>query len=84
VCLVAAAIAGVVAAGAARNPPGNGPGAAQVLLGVGVPAVLSGVVVWRDGGSRTSLAAWALASVAATGLLLLLLFLFVELVIRPA
>ena len=84
VCLVATPIAALLAAGIPENPPGNGPGPAQVLLAVGVPTLLSGVVVWRDGGSVASSAAWALASVAATGVVLLFLLLVVVLVIRPA
>jgi hypothetical protein len=83
-CLVAAPGLGLVAAGFAPNPPGDGPGAMQVVLGTGVPAVISFLVARR--GARTSrfaAGAWAVASVAATGMLLLLLIMFVFSVIDP-
>jgi hypothetical protein len=39
-CLVGAPILGLWA-GAAANPPGNGPGVGGALLGVGLPALVS-------------------------------------------
>jgi hypothetical protein len=84
-CLIVAPVLGLVAANAATNPPGNGPGTLQVVLGAGVPAVLSFLAALLAGnGTLLRAGAWACASVAATGSLLLVLALFVELVIRPA
>ena len=84
-CLLAAPVVGLLAASLAENPPGNGPGGMQVLLGVGVPAGLSFLVA-RRWAERTRLRAsmWAVASVAATGIILLLLALYVSEVIQPA
>jgi hypothetical protein len=41
ICLVAAPIAGIASAASLTNPPGNGPGAGQVLAGVGVPICIT-------------------------------------------
>jgi hypothetical protein len=84
-CLIVAPIAGLLAANAATNPPGEGPGTLQVLLGVLVPASVSYVTV-RHAAKRSRIAAvaWALASLVATGLLLLALAVFVDVVVRPA
>jgi hypothetical protein len=77
-------VLGLVAASLAPNPAGNGPGSLQVVLGAGVPALFSFAIA-SLAGTRLALAAvWALASVLATGVLLLLLFLFVNVVIQPA
>jgi hypothetical protein len=83
VCLVVGPVAGLLAANAATNPPGNGPGTAQVVLGIGVPAGLSFLAA-RLGARTTPVAgAWALASVVATGALLLLLIMFFFWVFQP-
>lgn len=85
VCLLVAPVLGLVAANAATNPPGNGPGGMQVVLGAGVPALLSFVAaLFARNGTLLRAGAWAFASVLATGALLLVLALFVEHVIRPA
>jgi hypothetical protein len=66
------------------NPPGNGPGSSQVLVGLVVPicVALAGSVLARIRAIEASL--WALASVALTGGLVLVLMYFVEYVLRPA
>jgi hypothetical protein len=66
------------------NPPGNGPGPAQVLAGVVVPicVVLAGSFLARIRALEASL--WALASLALTGGLILSLMYLVEHVLRPA
>jgi hypothetical protein len=66
------------------NPPGNGPGSGQVLVGAVVPicVALAGSVLARTRAIEASL--WTLASVALTGGLILFLGYFVEYVIRPA
>ena len=77
-CLVVAPILGVWAGASMHNPPGNGPGAWQVVVGVGVPALIASVaaVVARVG--RAEVASWTIASLAATGGLLLLVVWFVQ------
>jgi hypothetical protein len=84
ICLVVAPILGVWAGGSMPNPPGNGPGSGQVLVGVVVPACVSSAacVLARIRAIEASL--WALASVALTGGLVLFLMYFVEHVVRPA
>jgi len=61
-----------------HNPPGNGPGRWQVVVGVGVPALLASfaAIVARVG--RAEVASWTIASLAATGGLLLLLVWFIQ------
>ena len=84
ICLVVAPILGVEAGGSMPNPPGNGPGSGQVLMGVVVPVclALAACVFARVRAIEASL--WALASVALTGGLALALMYFVEHVVRPA
>ncbi len=84
VCLIAAPTAGLVAANAATNPLGEGPGGLHVVLGVAIPAPLSYFTARHAAGrTQRGAAVWALASVVATGALLVVLFLFVVFVIRP-
>jgi hypothetical protein len=66
------------------NPPGNGPGAGQIAVGVGVPICVT-IVAGLAARIRTREAViWAFASVALTGGLVVLLMYFVEYVIHPA
>lgn len=83
-CLIVAPILGGWAGGSMPNPPGNGPGSGQVLVGAVVPicVALAGSVLARTRAIEASL--WALASVALTGGLVFFLGYFVEYVIRPA
>ena len=83
-CCVVAHVLGLVASSFAPNPAGNGPGSLQVVLGAGVPALISFAIASLAGRRLVLAAVWALASVLATGILLLVLFLFVEVVIQPA
>lgn len=83
-CCVVAPVLGLAAASLAENPPGNGPGALQVVLGAGVPAVFSFGLASLAGARPPFAVLWALASLLATGALLFALFLFVEIVIQPA
>jgi hypothetical protein len=83
-CCVVAPVLGLLAASLVENPPGNGPGALQVVLGAGVPTVLSFGAASLAGARPPAAVLWALASLLATGALLFALFLFVEVVIQPA
>ncbi len=71
VCLVAAPILGVWAGGSMANPPGNGPGVGQVVVGIGVPlcVALAATIASRIRGAERLL--WAFGSVALTGALVL-------------
>jgi hypothetical protein len=84
VCCVVGPVLGLLAASLADNPPGNGPGGMQVVLGGGVPAVISFTAARLAGARPVFATLWALASLVATGFLLFALFLFVEVVIQPA
>jgi hypothetical protein len=78
VCLTIAPILGVWAGGSMPNPPGNGPGAGQVVVGVVVPlcVVLVAIIALRVGRDEGLL--WAFGSVALTGALVLFLAWFVH------
>ena len=82
--LIISPILGIWAGGSMPNPPGNGPGATQVAVGVAVPICLTffASVAARIRALESSI--WALASFALTGGLILFLMYFVEYVIRPA
>ena len=83
-CLVGAPIVGFAAAGAAPHPEGNGPGALQVVVGVGLPLAIGFLLAWKGAGrSPAAAAGWGVAAVAATGVLAGLLWLFVFEVIQP-
>ena len=72
--LVVAPVAGLWAGVSMPNPPGNGPGVGQVPVGVLVPVSIS--VVAARALARTGwpeAAAWAFASLVATGALLVFL-----------
>jgi hypothetical protein len=84
VSLVIAPILGIWAGGSMPNPPGNGPGTGQVVVGVAVPVCLTFVASVVARGRTLEASIWALASVALTGGLILFLAYFVEYVIRPA
>jgi hypothetical protein len=60
------------------------PGVGGALLGVGLPALVSVTAVRLGGGSWVAAVSWAIASVVTTGLVLVLLILFVAYVVRPA
>jgi hypothetical protein len=78
VCLVIAPPLGLWAGGSMPNPPGNGPGAGQVVVGVAVPLLLT-LVAARVARIRSfETGAWAVASLALTGALVLLLIWFVQ------
>ena len=66
------------------NPPGNGPGPGQVLVGVVVPIFVASAGSVLAGIRAVEATIWALPSVAVTGGLILFLMYFVEYVIRPA
>jgi hypothetical protein len=76
--LVVAPILGVWAGASMHNPAGNGPGGWQVVVGVGVPALLASAAAVVAGVGRAEVASWTIASLAATGGLLLLLVWFVQ------
>jgi hypothetical protein len=83
ICLVIAPILGVWAGGSMPNPPGNGPGGGQVAVGIAVPtcSTLIASVVARIRALEACI--WALASLALTGGLILLLIWYVANVLRP-
>jgi hypothetical protein len=66
------------------NPPGNGPGSAQIFVGGVVPicVALAGSVLTRIRAVEAMI--WALGSVVLTGGLILFVMYFVEYVIQPA
>ena len=76
--LVIAPVAAIWAAGKLPNPPGTGPGAGQVVVGVAVPLVLTLVPVRAAGLGRVEGVAWVIASLAATGALVLFILWFVS------
>jgi hypothetical protein len=84
VCLIIAPILGIWAGVSMTNPPGNGPGSRQVLVGGLVPicVAIAGSALARIRALEASI--WALASAAVTGGLILFLMYVVENVIRPA
>jgi len=85
VCILLAPVLGLVAADKSTNPPGEGPGVLQVILGVGIPAGVAFVVARHVGNrTRARALAWSVASVAATGVILVLLWIYVFTVVRPA
>ena len=73
--LVVAPVAGLWAAVSMPNPPGTGPGVGQVVVGVLIPISVS-VGVARAGARTgwTEAFAWAFASLAVVGALLVLAF----------
>jgi hypothetical protein len=83
-CLVVAPILGVWAGGSMPNPPGNGPGPGQVLVGIVVPILVASAGSVLAGIRAVEATIWALASVALTGGLIVFLMYLVEYVIRPA
>ena len=78
VCVVVAPVAGVMSAGTVPNPAGNGPGAGQVIVGVGVPASVTWIAALIARTRRAEACLWTTASLAVTGALVLLLVWFVE------
>ena len=76
--LVIAPVAGVSTAAKLPNPPGTGPGAYQVVAGVACPLVVTGVAVRAAGLSMGEGALWVIASLAATGGLVLFIGWFVS------
>jgi hypothetical protein len=73
VCLIVAPILGVWAGGSMPNPPGNGPGTWQVVVGVAVPALIASVAALVARVGHVKAAWWAIASLALTGGLVILL-----------
>jgi hypothetical protein len=71
--LIVAPVAGLWAATKMTNPPGNGPGTGQVVVGVLVPISVS-VAAARSLGRTgwTEAVAWAFASLVVIGALLAL------------
>jgi hypothetical protein len=84
VCLIVGPIVGVWAGALMPNPPGNGPGSGQVIVGGVLPifVALAGSALARIRALEASI--WALASIASTGAIVLFLMYLVEHVIRPA
>jgi len=63
VCILLAPVLGLVAADKSTNPPGEGPGVLQVILGVGIPAGVAFVVARHVGNrTRARALAWSVAS----------------------
>jgi hypothetical protein len=60
------------------NPPGNGPGGGQVVVGIAVPAVLTFLTAAAAGIRSGEAVGWAIAALAATGGLVLFLAWFVQ------
>jgi hypothetical protein len=77
-CLVGAPVLGVWAGGSMPNPPGNGPGGGQVVVAVAVPAILAFVSAAVARIRPAGAALWAVASLAPTGGLVLVLLWFVQ------
>ena len=70
--LLVAPLFGLVAGGSMPNPPGNGPGDGQLLVGIAVPVGLA-LLASRVARVRAPEAIlWAVTAVAATGVLALL------------
>ena len=74
-CLVIAPILGIWAGGSMPNPPGNGPGEGQLLVGVAVPVFLTSIVALIG---RVEAALWATASLVLTGGQVLVVVWYVE------
>lgn len=77
-CLVIAPILGIWAGGSMPNPPGNGPGEGQLLVGVAVPVFLTSIVALVARIGRVEAALWATASLVLTGGLVLVVVWHVE------
>lgn len=77
-CLVVAPVLGVWAGASMPNPPGNGPGLGQLVVGVAVPAALAFVAGRLARVRRFAAVFWIVASLAATGVLVLFLVWFVS------
>jgi hypothetical protein len=78
VCLVIGPILGVCAGGSMPNPPGNGPGAAQLVVGIATPVCLSFVVCGLAGIRATVATVWALGSLVLSGALVFFVIWFVR------
>jgi len=78
VCIGVAPALGVWAGGSMPNPPGNGPGAGQVVVGIAVPAVLTFLTTAAASIRSGETVGWAIAALAATGGLVLFLAWFVR------
>jgi hypothetical protein len=78
VCLVVAPLIGVWAGGSMPNPPGNGPGVGQVVVGVAIPVVFAFLASRFARVGRVEATLWTVASLAATGGLVLSLIWFVS------
>ena len=76
--LVVAPVAGVSAAAKLPNPPGTGPGAYQVVAGVAVPLAVTLIAVRAAGLGMGEGVVWVIASLAATGGLVLFIGWFVS------
>jgi hypothetical protein len=72
--LVVAPVAGLWAGGSMPNPPGNGPGIGQVLVGVLIPISVSvGAARIVSRATWMEASVWAFASLVVAGALLVLL-----------
>ena len=78
VCLIAAPLIGVWAGGSMPNPPGNGPVVVQVVVGVAVPVAFAFLASYFARVGRVEATIWTVASLAATGALVLFLIWFVS------
>jgi hypothetical protein len=78
VCLCVAPVIGVWAGGSMPNPPGNGPGSGQVVVGAAVPVTLTFLTAAVAGIRPAKAFAWAVVSLALTGSLVLFLAWFVR------
>ena len=78
VCLCVAPVLGVWAGGSMPNPPGNGPGGGQLLVGVAVPVFLTFVLAAVARVRPLEAVAWTVVSLAVTGGLVVFLVWFVH------
>ena len=60
------------------NPPGNGPGAGQLVVGVALPAILTFITARAARLRPGELVLWEAASLASTAGLVLFLLWFVD------
>jgi hypothetical protein len=74
VCLVIAPTLGLWAGGSMPNPPGNGPGTGQLLVGIVLPVLLTSLAAHLLRIRRIEGGVWTVASLAMTGVLVLVWF----------
>jgi hypothetical protein len=70
--VIIAPVAAFLSAAALPNPPGNGPGAGQIIIGFLVPVAVVGFAAVITRARPAEAAFWAFMGLAATGGLILL------------